>query len=53
MDPADVQAAVDAQAAKIRQLKDPEGGGLMNKDPEVMEAVAELQRLKALLPADE
>ena len=53
MDPADVQAAVDAQGAKIRQLKDPEGGGLTNKDPEVMEAVAELQRLKALLPAEE
>ena len=51
IDPAEVQAAVDAQGAKIRELKGE--GGLTNKDPEVVEAVAELMRLKALLPPPE
>ena len=51
MDPADVQAAIDAQAARVRSLK--EEDGLTNADAEVKEAVSELLRLKALLPPDE
>ena len=47
VDPAEVQAKIDAQAAVIRDLK--EGQGLGNQDPEVKGAVAELLRLKALL----
>lgn len=43
---ADMQSAVDAQGAVVRKLKD---DGLTNGDPAVMEAVAELKRLKALL----
>lgn len=42
----EVAAAVEAQASEVRRLKD---AGLGNKDPEVMEAVEELLRLKALL----
>ena len=45
--PAELQAALDEQAAKIRQMKGE--GGLTNKDPAVVEAVAELNRLKKLL----
>ena len=41
-------AAVDAQAKEISRLKGDEGLG--NKDPQVEAAVAELLRLKALLP---
>jgi len=51
IDPAEVQAALDAQASKIRAMKNEQG--LTNADLEVQAAVAELQRLKALLPADE
>ena len=51
IDPAEVEAAVEAQGAKIRALKGE--GGLTNQDPEVVEAVAELQRLKALLAAED
>jgi isoleucyl-tRNA synthetase len=40
------QAAVEAQALKVRRLKDE---GLRNKEPRVAAAVAELLRLKALL----
>ena len=50
IDPAEVQAAVDAQAVAIRALKEEQG--LTNSDEEVKEAVAELLRLKALLPAE-
>ena len=46
-----MRAAVDAQAAEVRRLKDEEGLG--NKDPQVAAAVAELLRLKALLPPEE
>ena len=42
-----VVAAADAQAKEVRRLKDE---GLGNKDPQVAAAVAELLRLKALLP---
>ena len=42
-----VEAQVDAQAKEVRRLKDE---GLGNKSPEVAAAVAELLRLKALLP---
>ena len=49
--PNQVRAAVDAQAAEVRRLKDEEGLG--NKDPQVAAAVAELLRLKALLPPEE
>lgn len=45
--PDDVEHAVQAQAAAIRELKERQGFG--NKDPEVLEAVGELLRLKALL----
>ena len=41
-------AAVDAQAKEVSRLKGDEGLG--NKDPQVEAAVAELLRLKALLP---
>jgi hypothetical protein len=41
----EVAAAVEAQAAEVRRLKDT---GLGNKDAEVVEAVGELLRLKAL-----
>ena len=51
MDPASVQAAVDEQAALIRKLKEEDGLG--NSDAPVKEAVAELLRLKALLPPPE
>lgn len=44
MDPAEVEAALEAQAAEVRRLKEEQG--LTNKDPEVMAAVAELLRLK-------
>ena len=47
--PDDVEAAVAAQGAKVRRLKEEEG--LTKKDPRLAEAVAELLRLKALLPA--
>ena len=43
--PAELQAALDEQAAKIRQMKGE--GGLTNKDPAVVEAVAELNRPKS------
>ena len=61
-----MRTAVDAQAAEVRRLKDDEGLG--NKDPQVTlplplllplplpqvaAAVAELLRLKALLPPEE
>ena len=39
-----------AQATEVRRLKDE---GLGNKDPEVAAAVAELLRLKALLPPED
>ena len=48
IDPADVAAALDVQAALVRRLKEEEG--LTNADAEVKVAVAELLRLKALLP---
>ena len=41
-------AAVDAQAKEVSRLKGDEGLG--NKDPQVEAAVAELLRLRALLP---
>ena len=47
--PEEVPAAVDAQALEVRRLKDE---GLGNKDPQVAAAVAELLRLKALLPQE-
>ena len=42
--------SVAAQAAEVRRLKEDEG--LANADPAVKAAVAELLRLKALLPAE-
>ena len=42
-----MEAQADAQAKEVRRLKDE---GLGNKSPEVAAAVAELLRLKALLP---
>jgi len=45
--PSELEDAVAKQAAAIRELK--EGRGLGNKDPEVVEAVSELLRLKDLL----
>ena len=45
--PSELEDAVAKQAAAIRELK--EGRGLGNKDPEVVEAVSELVRLKDLL----
>ena len=50
VDPAEVQAAIEAQGALVRKLK--EEDGLTNGDPEVKEAVQELLRLKALVEAD-
>ncbi|WIA36019.1 hypothetical protein OEZ86_007382 [Tetradesmus obliquus] len=56
VDPADLPSqqqlqeaadAVRAQADAVRQLK--QGGGLSNKDPAVLEAVAALQQLKQRL----
>ena len=47
VDPAEIQAKIDAQAAVVRDLKEEQGLG--NSDPEVKAAVAELLRLKALL----
>jgi len=41
-----VRAAVEAQAAAVRELK---AGGRGNDDADVMEAVAELKALKAQL----
>ena len=49
--PEQVAAAVEAQGVEVRRLKEEEGLG--NKDPAVMVAVAELLRLKALLPPEE
>jgi hypothetical protein len=46
-DPAEVAAAVEAQGALVRKLK--EEDGLTNDDEQVKEAVAELLRLKALV----
>ena len=48
LSPDEVVAAVDAQGKEVKRLKDEEGLG--NKDPQVEAAVAELLRLKALLP---
>ena len=48
LSPEEVVAAVAAQAKEVGRLKDEEGLG--NKDPPVLAAVAELLRLKALLP---
>ena len=48
LSPDEVVAAVAAQAKEVSRLKDEEGLG--NKDPPVVAAVAELLRLKALLP---
>ena len=50
MSPEEAEAAVDAQGKEVRRLKDE---GLGNKDPQVAAAVAELLRLKALLPPEE
>ena len=47
IDPAEIQAKIDSQAAVVRDLKEEQGLG--NSDPEVKAAVAELLRLKALL----
>ena len=47
IDPAEIQAQIDSQAAVVRDLKEEQGLG--NSDPEVKAAVAELLRLKALL----
>ena len=47
VDPAEIQAKIDAQAAVVRDLKEEQGLG--NSDPEVKAAVAELLRLKGLL----
>ena len=51
LSPDEVVAAVAAQAKEVSRLKDEEGLG--NKDPPVMAAVAELLRLKALLPPED
>ena len=51
LSPDEVVAAVAAQAKEVSRLKDEEGLG--NKDPPVVAAVAELLRLKALLPESE
>ena len=45
---AELQAAVDEQGDKVRRLK---ARGLTKVDLEVQEAVAELLRLKAMLPS--
>ena len=47
IDPAEIQAQIDSQAAVVRDLKEEQGLG--NGDPAVKAAVAELLRLKALL----
>jgi PAS domain-containing protein len=47
IDPAEIQAQIDSQAAVVRDLKEEQGLG--NSDPEVKAAVAELLRLKAML----
>lgn len=47
MSEAELEAAITAQGQAVRQLK--EGEGLTNKDLPVVEAVAELKRLKLLL----
>ena len=47
IDPAEIQAKIDTQAAVVRDLKEEQGLG--NSDPEVKAAVAELLRLKAIL----
>jgi len=49
MSPEEAAAAVEAQGKEVRRLKDE---GLGNKSPEVAAAVAELLRLKALLPQE-
>ena len=52
IDPAAIQALIDTQAAAVRDLKELDATrfeSLGNKDPKVVEAVAELLRLKALL----
>lgn len=49
MSVAELEAAVAAQGAEVRRLKEEEG--LANSDPQVKSAVAELLRLKALLEA--
>ena len=48
IDPEEAAAMVAAQAQAVRRLK--EEDGLTNDDVEVQEAVAELKRLKALVP---
>ena len=45
--PSEIAGAIEKQAAAIRELK--EGQGFGNKDPEVVDAVSELLRLKDLL----
>ena len=50
LSPEEVVAAVDAQGKEVKRLKGEEGLG--NKDPQVAAAVAELLRLKALLPQE-
>ena len=50
LSPEEVVAAVDAQGKEVKRLKGEEGLG--NKDPQVSAAVAELLRLKALLPQE-
>ena len=42
MSEAELEAAIEAQGNRIRQLK--EGEGMVNKDAPVVEAVAELKR---------
>lgn len=52
IDPAAIQALIDTQAAAVRDLKELDAArleSLGNKCPKVVEAVAELLRLKALL----
>mmetsp|Transcript_6975 Transcript_6975/g.22027 ORF Transcript_6975/g.22027 Transcript_6975/m.22027 type:complete len:277 (-) Transcript_6975:23-853(-) len=46
MDPGELEALIEAQGAMIRELKEEQGLG--NKSPEVLDAVAELLRLKAM-----
>lgn len=50
VDEGDLVIQITAQASLVRQLKEEQG--LSNKDPQVLEAVHELLRLKALQPAD-
>jgi len=47
MSEAELEAAIAAQGAAIRSLK--EGDGMGNQDPPVVEAVTQLKRLKGLL----